>query len=59
MGTVVRAGSGTGVVVTTGGHTAFGRIAVGLGQRHPPTEFQVGLARFSVLLAGWPACCAR
>ncbi|MCP2329363.1 Mg2+-importing ATPase [Hamadaea flava] len=51
MGTVVRAGSATGVVVATGPRTAFGRIAVGLGRRHPPTEFQVGLARFSTLLA--------
>jgi P-type Mg2+ transporter len=51
MGTVVRAGSGTGVVVATGGGTAFGRIALGLGERHPETEFQAGLRRFSMLLA--------
>jgi P-type Mg2+ transporter len=51
MGTVVRAGSGTGVVVATGRHTAFGGIAVALGERHPETEFQVGLRRFSLLLA--------
>ncbi|NUR87167.1 MAG: magnesium-translocating P-type ATPase [Nonomuraea sp.] len=51
MGTVVRAGSATGVVVATGTRTAFGRIAVGLGRKHPPTEFQVGLAQFSTLLA--------
>lgn len=51
MGTVVRAGSGLGVVLATGGDTAFGRIAVGLGHRHPETEFQVGLRRFSLLLA--------
>jgi Mg2+-importing ATPase len=51
MGTVVRAGSGTGVVVATGGATAFGRIALGLGERHPETEFQAGLRRFSLLLA--------
>lgn len=37
MGTVVHAGSGTGVVVATGARTAFGQIATGLGQRHPPT----------------------
>jgi len=50
MGTVVRVGSGTGVVVATGGRAEFGRIALGLGQRQPETEFQVGLRRFSMLL---------
>ena len=44
MGTVVTAGSGTGVVVATGGRAEFGRIAVGLGHRQPATEFQVGVA---------------
>ncbi|HEX7746694.1 MAG TPA: magnesium-translocating P-type ATPase [Micromonosporaceae bacterium] len=51
MGTVIRAGSGTGVVVATAGHTVFGRIAVGLGTRHGETEFQRGLRRFSLMLA--------
>ncbi|MFD8482877.1 magnesium-translocating P-type ATPase [Kitasatospora sp. NPDC059673] len=50
MGTVVHAGSGTGVVVATGGRAEFGRIALGLGERQPETAFQVGLRRFSVLL---------
>jgi Mg2+-importing ATPase len=50
MGTVVHGGSGLGVVVATGGRTAFGRIALGLGTRQPETEFQAGLRRFSVLL---------
>src|SRR5690349_14097285 len=50
MGTVVRAGSGTGVVVATGGDAEFGRIAVGLGEQPPETEFQVGLRKFSLLL---------
>jgi len=50
MGTVVRAGSGTGVVVATGGKAEFGRIALGLGQRQPETEFQIGLRKFSMLL---------
>jgi Mg2+-importing ATPase len=50
MGTVVTAGSGTGVVVATGRRAEFGRIAVGLGHRQPETEFQVGLRRFSGLL---------
>ncbi|MET7769995.1 magnesium-translocating P-type ATPase [Nocardia sp. NPDC005366] len=50
MGTVVHAGAGTGVVVATGAYAEFGRIAVGLGEREPETEFQIGLRRFSVLL---------
>ena len=50
MGTVVQAGSGTGVVVATGGQAEFGRIALGLGQRQPETEFQTGLRKFSMLL---------
>src|SRR5207302_8226590 len=50
MGTIVRAGDAEAAVVATGGRTEFGRIALGLGERHPPTEFQVGLRRFSLLL---------
>ncbi len=50
MGTVVHRGRGSGVVIATGGRTEFGRIALGLGDRQPETDFQVGLRRFSVLL---------
>ena len=50
MGTVVHAGAATGVVVATGPRAEFGRIALGLGERQPETEFQVGLRRFSMLL---------
>ncbi len=50
MGTIVHAGSGVGVVVATGGTTEFGKIALGLGERQPQTEFQRGLKRFSYLL---------
>jgi P-type Mg2+ transporter len=50
MGTVVRAGSGTGVVTAAGGAAEFGRIAQGLGQHQPETEFQAGLRKFSMLL---------
>ncbi|HWK29305.1 MAG TPA: magnesium-translocating P-type ATPase [Solirubrobacter sp.] len=50
MGTVVHQGSGTGVVVATGGRTAFGRIAAGLGERPAETAFQAGLRSFSGLL---------
>ena len=50
MGTVIQGGSCTGVVVSTGGRAEFGRIALGLGERQPQTEFQLGLQRFSYLL---------
>ena len=50
MGTVVSAGDATGVVSATGLNAQFGRIAAGLGQRQPETEFQAGLRRFSYLL---------
>jgi len=50
LGTVVRAGSGQGVVVQTGARTAFGAIALRLGERQPQTAFQLGLRDFSLLL---------
>ena len=51
MGTVVHEGATDAVVVAIGSSTQFGRIAVGLGEHHPQTEFQLGLTRFSGLLA--------
>ena len=50
MGTVVSAGEATAVVYATGANAEFGRIAAGLGEREPETDFQVGLRRFSYLL---------
>src|SRR5579859_5788384 len=50
MGTTVRGGSGLGVVLQTGSRTAFGKIALRLGERQPVTAFQRGLGRFSTLL---------
>jgi Mg2+-importing ATPase len=50
MGTVVSAGDATAVVYATGASAQFGRIAAGLGERHPETDFQAGLRRFSYLL---------
>lgn len=50
MGTVVREGSGLGVVVSTGGRTELGAIALQLGERQPQTAFQLGLRDFSLLL---------
>ncbi len=50
MGTVVRSGSGRGVVVATGGQAEFGQVALELGVHEPETEFQRGLRAFSFLL---------
>ncbi|MDH6193969.1 Mg2+-importing ATPase [Mycobacterium frederiksbergense] len=50
MGTIVSSGTGTGVVYATGADAEFGRIAVGLSQSPPETDFQAGLRRFSYLL---------
>ena len=52
MGTVVHQGAGRAVVVATGSQTAFGKIAIGLGERQPETAFQAGLRDFSKLLVG-------
>jgi Mg2+-importing ATPase len=54
MGTIVRGGTGAGVVVATGARTEIGRLAAGLGHRPPETAFQLGLRRFSMLLV-WVA----
>ncbi len=51
MGTLVRGGDGRGLVVATGARTAFGAIAMRLGERHEPTAFQRGLQDFARLLA--------
>jgi P-type Mg2+ transporter len=50
MGTVVHAGSARAIVVATGGRAQFGKLAIGLGEQHSETEFQVGLRKFSMLL---------
>lgn len=50
MGTVVRAGTGRGVIVRTGPATQLGQIATRLGGRMPETAFQHGLRAFSGLL---------
>ncbi len=50
MGTIVRAGTGRGVVVATGTRAQFGAIAAGLGEHQLDTAFQVGLSRFSLFL---------
>jgi Mg2+-importing ATPase len=50
MGTVVHSGEGRGVVVHTGPRTAFGQIALRLGERHEQTAFQRGLQDYSRML---------
>ena len=42
--------TGRGWCTPPAGHAEFGRIAAGLGERQPETEFQAGLRRFSYLL---------
>src|SRR5512133_494804 len=51
LGTVVRSGTGSGVVALTGMATRLGRVAGALGERQPPTAFQRGLTSFAGLLA--------
>ncbi|HYA08279.1 MAG TPA: HAD-IC family P-type ATPase, partial [Gaiellaceae bacterium] len=51
LGTVVRSGTGTGVVTATGARTKFGGVAGSLHAHQPPTAFQRGLTRFAGLLA--------
>ena len=50
MGTIVRQGSATAMVVTTGAHTSFGHIAAGLAESQVRGSFEVGLGRFSRFL---------
>lgn len=50
MGTIVRAGSGQGIVIATGARTEFGQIALQLSQQEPQTYFQTGLRKFSLFL---------
>jgi len=50
MGTVVRNGSTTAIVVATGGRTSLGAIAHRLDVEPPVTAFQRGLKDFSTLL---------
>jgi len=50
MGTIVHSGAGRGVVVQTAGRTAFGQIALRLGEHQDETSFQRGLQQFSRML---------
>ncbi len=50
MGTSVRSGTATLLVVKTGAESAFGHIATRLKLRRPDTDFERGIRRFSTLL---------
>jgi Mg2+-importing ATPase len=50
MGTSVRSGTATLLVVETGARTAFGRLAQRLRARPPESDFEHGVRRFSALL---------
>lgn len=50
MGTVVRAGSGRGVVIAVGKNSEFGKIAADTSYIKPETSFQKGLAKYGGLL---------
>jgi len=50
MGTSVRSGTATALIVRTGSTTEFGRVADKLALRPPETEFETGLRHFGGLL---------
>ena len=50
LGTSVESGSATAVVVTTGHHTYFGKVAHGLMARQAETAFDKGLKKFTWLM---------
>ena len=50
LGTSVVSGSATALVTATGRNTAFGDIAASLATRPPQTEFERGMAGFSLLI---------
>ena len=50
MGTNVRTGSATALIVETGAHTVFGQISKRLTLRPPETEFEHGIRKLGILL---------
>lgn len=50
MGSNVRSGYGTAVIVRTGIRTGLGQLAGGLARRRPETEFERGVREFGMLL---------
>jgi Mg2+-importing ATPase len=51
MGTSVRSGAATALIIQTGAATAFGQIASRLALRPPETEFERGIRRLGYLLS--------
>lgn len=50
MGSTVVSGSGSGIVVSTGKSTEFGKTATVLSAREPPTDFQNSMKKFGNFL---------
>ena len=50
MGTSVRSGSATALIVATGSRTSFGEIAGKLTLRQPESSFELGIRKFGYLL---------
>jgi Mg2+-importing ATPase len=50
MGTAVVSGSATGVIVLTGGHAYFGKLAAKIAGERPLTSFDRGINRFAWLM---------
>lgn len=50
LGSSVRSGTATLLAVNTGPKTLFGGLAAKLKQQRPPTDFERGMSRFSLLL---------
>ena len=55
LGTSVGSGSATAVVVATGGDTYLGGMAESLQEQEPPTAFDRGIQRFTMLMLGFMA----
>ncbi|MFM0415942.1 magnesium-translocating P-type ATPase [Paraburkholderia aromaticivorans] len=53
MGSAVVSGVGCGVVVLTGGRTAFGRVAEMIAAQRVQTSFDKGITRFTWLMIGF------
>ncbi len=55
LGTSVGSGAATAVVVATGKETYLGGMAESLQEQAPPTAFERGIARFTLLMMGFMA----
>lgn len=55
LGSDVESGTGTAVVIQTGGETYFGSMASDIAGQHPLTSFEKGLTSFTWLMIGFMA----